>query len=51
MKIFATFHQILDIVELREIYSDELKELALCGRQQIVGQHFEQIAKVVATAG
>lgn len=50
LQAFATLHEVLDIVNDWKIQAKNLKEVHLLLGQVGVGQDFDQVSKVVATA-
>lgn len=48
LQVFTALHQVLDIVDDREVQAKNLKKVHLLLRQVSIGQNLDQITKVVA---
>ena len=48
LQVLAALHQVLHVVDVREVELEQREEVLLVGRQVDVGQQLEHVAEVVA---
>lgn len=48
MKGVAELHEVLNVVDTREIYAHELKKVFLAVRKSVAGEHLEHVAEIIA---